>query len=257
MEFNPEILKRYVNFMNNPDEETAIAQFGRDDKYIGVCILLVTMPGLPMFGHGQIEGFKEKYGMEYRRAYHEEEIDWDLVQRHERIIFPLMKKRYLFSGVDNFLLYDFYAPEGYVNENVYAYSNRVGDEFGLVIYNNKFETARGWIGSSTAYAEKSGAGDKRRLTQKTLGQGLELQNQEDCYCIFKDQINDLEYIRSCREIHEKGLMAELGAFKYHVFLNFRQVQDNVWHHYAQLNSYLNGRGVPSIDDALKEIFLRL
>jgi hypothetical protein len=39
LEFDPEILKRYVNFMNNPDEETAISQFGKDDKYFGVCTL--------------------------------------------------------------------------------------------------------------------------------------------------------------------------------------------------------------------------
>src|SRR5262249_42717533 len=30
LEFNPQILKRHVNFMSNPDEETAIAQFGKD-----------------------------------------------------------------------------------------------------------------------------------------------------------------------------------------------------------------------------------
>ncbi|MCD6402220.1 MAG: alpha-amylase, partial [Anaerolineales bacterium] len=64
LEFDPQILKRYVNFMNNPDEETAVAQFGKDDKYFGICTLLVTLPGLPMFGHGQIEGLTEKYGME-------------------------------------------------------------------------------------------------------------------------------------------------------------------------------------------------
>ena len=28
LEFDPEILKRYVNFMNNPDEKTAVEQFG-------------------------------------------------------------------------------------------------------------------------------------------------------------------------------------------------------------------------------------
>ncbi len=39
LEFNPEILKRFVNFMNNPDEETALAQFGKDDKYFGACTL--------------------------------------------------------------------------------------------------------------------------------------------------------------------------------------------------------------------------
>ncbi|MDZ7375556.1 MAG: alpha-amylase family glycosyl hydrolase, partial [candidate division KSB1 bacterium] len=99
MEFNPEILKRFVNFMNNPDEQTAVAQFGKDDKYFGVCTMMVTMPGLPMFGHGQIEGFTEKYGMEYRRAYWDEQPDWNLIQRHEREIFPLMKKRYLFADV--------------------------------------------------------------------------------------------------------------------------------------------------------------
>ena len=54
LEFEPEILKRYVNFMSNPDEETAIKQFGTDDKYFGVCVLMVTLPGLSMFAHGQI-----------------------------------------------------------------------------------------------------------------------------------------------------------------------------------------------------------
>jgi hypothetical protein len=67
IEFDPDILKRYVNFMSNPDERTAIDQFGDGDKYFGVCTMLATLPGLPMFGHGQIEGFTEKYGMEYKR----------------------------------------------------------------------------------------------------------------------------------------------------------------------------------------------
>jgi hypothetical protein len=51
--------------MSNPDERTAIDQFGKGDKCFGVAALMATLPGLPMFGHGQIEGFTEKYGMEY------------------------------------------------------------------------------------------------------------------------------------------------------------------------------------------------
>ncbi len=257
LEFNPEILKRYVNFMNNPDEETAVAQFGKDDKYFGVCILMVTMPGLPMFGHGQIEGFTEKYGMEYRRAYWDEQVDWFLIQRHEREIFPLMKKRYLFAEVENFLLYDFYAPQGYVNENVFAYSNRFENERALVLYNNKFEQARGWIKTSVAYAAKlSAESDSMQLTQKSLGQGLALPNESNYFTIFRDQISGLEYIRSSRQLCEQGLYVELGAFKYHVFLNFRNVQDNQWCHYTQLNAYLDGRGVPSIEETLQEMILR-
>ena len=60
LEFDPEVLKRYVNFMNNPDERTAVDQFGKGDKYFGVCTLMATLPGLPMFGHGQSRGLYRK-----------------------------------------------------------------------------------------------------------------------------------------------------------------------------------------------------
>ncbi len=70
--FDARILGRYVNFMNNPDERSAIDQFGSHDKYFGVATLLATLPGLPMFGHGQFEGYSEQYGMEFRRAQRDE-----------------------------------------------------------------------------------------------------------------------------------------------------------------------------------------
>jgi glycosidase len=255
LEFNPEVLKRFVNFMSNPDEETALFQFSKGDKYFGVCTMMVTMPGLPMFGHGQIEGFSEKYGMEYRYAKWNEEPDWDLVRRHEREIFPLMKRRHLFAGVENFLLYDFFTPEGYVNENVFAYSNRSGDERALVIYHNKYDFVRGWVRSSVAYSVKVGEGDERRLVQKNLGEGLGLHADQVYFSIFRDHVTGLEYIRNSKEICEKGLYVELSAYKSHVFIDFREVRDNQWHHYAQLAPYLNGHGVPSIEDALKEMLL--
>ena len=90
LEFDPRMLQRFVNFMNNPDEQTAIAQFGSDDKYFGTCILMCTLPGLPMFGHGQVEGFAEKYGMEYRRAYWDEQPDGNLVEIAELREHPFM-----------------------------------------------------------------------------------------------------------------------------------------------------------------------
>ncbi len=255
VEFDPEILKRYVNFMNNPDEDTAVAQFGKDDKYFGVCTLLATMPGLPMFGHGQVEGFTEKYGMEYRRAYYDEKPDEWLVRRHEREIFPLVHKRYLFAEVANFRLYDFFSPDGSVNENVFAYSNRSGDERALVVYHNKWADARGWIRTSAAYAVKEPDGSKR-LEQCTLAEGLGLPNDPNAYVIFRDVASNREYIRSCAQLHNDGMYIELGAFKYHVFLDFRVVQDNEWRQYGHLMDYLQGRGVPSIEDAIKEIFLQ-
>jgi glycosidase len=256
IEFDPEILKRFVNFMSNPDEETAVAQFGKDDKYFGVCMMMATMPGLPMFGHGQIEGFTEKYGMEYRRAYWDERPDWHLVKRHEREIFPLLHRRYLFADVKNFLLYDVFTPDGHVDEDIFAYSNRFGDERALVVYHNRYATSKGWIRTSVAYSSKTGAGDERKLVQRNLGEGLGLHAEGSYYSIFRDHINGLEYIRNSREFFENGLYVELGAYKYHVFLDFREVRDNELGQYARLAAHLGGRGVPSIEEALKEMFLK-
>ena len=138
LEFDPDIMKRYVNFMSNPDEGTAIDQFGKGDKCFGVAAMMSTLPGLPMFGHGQIEGFTEKYGMEYRWPRYEENPDRALVERHEREIAPLLKRRWLFAESSNFLLYDFFSRQRPVDENVFAYSNRNGGERALVVYNNRY-----------------------------------------------------------------------------------------------------------------------
>jgi glycosidase len=254
LEFDPQILKRYVNFMNNPDEETAIEQFGKDGKYFGICTMMVTLPGLPMFGHGQIEGYNEKYGMEYRRAYWEEFPDTYLIDRHQREIFPLLHQRYLFADVENFLLYDFYTPEGAVNENVFAYSNRSGYESSLVLCHNRWADIKGWIKTSAAYLDKGQ--DDGVLIQRDIAEGLNLQNDDQIYTIYRDHITGLEFIRNNREIHERGLYFELGAYKYHVFLDFHQITDNEWGQYAQLHHHLKGRGVPSIEEAIKEIVLQ-
>ncbi|HEY3343126.1 MAG TPA: alpha-amylase family glycosyl hydrolase [Anaerolineae bacterium] len=260
LEFDPQILKRYVNFMNNPDERTAIDQFGKGDKYFGICTVMSTLPGLPMFGHGQVEGFAEKYGMEFRRARWDEQPDTYLIERHAREIAPLLHMRYLFAGVEHFWLYDFFTPEGNVNEEVYAYSNCYTPpgseraERGLIVYHNKFADTRGWIRLSAATLVKSPDGSQR-LEQKTLGEGLMLSNAESLFTLFRDQSTGLEYIRSNRELHEKGLYLELNAYQQHVFLDFRELPDPQGH-YARLAAYLNGNGVPSINEALDQLLLQ-
>ncbi len=256
LEFDPEVLKRYVNFMNNPDEKTAVEQFGKGDKYFGICLMMSTLPGLPMFGHGQLEGFSEKYGMEYRRAYYNETPDQWLIDRHAREISPLLHKRYVFAGVDNFLLYDVYTPEGRVDENIFAYSNSYGDEKALVVYHNKFADTRGWIRTSAAYAVKTGNGDEKVLVQRELKDGLGLRDADDVYYIFRDQITGLEYLRNGRELCQHGFYIELGAYKYHVFMDWREVIDDEQRHYAQIAAYLQGGGVPSMDEAVRELHLR-
>ena len=254
LEFDPQILKRYVNFMNNPDERTAVDQFGKGDKYFGVCTLMVTLPGLPMLGHGQIEGFTEKYGMEFRRAMWDEQPDGSLISRHGREIFPLLHKRYLFSDVEQFVMYDFYTADGAVCEDVFAHSNRHGDERALVLVHNKFADVRGWIRASVAALSPADGG--RALAQTTLSQGLGLTPDEGWFTLFRDLVTGLEYIRNNRELADKGLYVELDAYKRHVFLDFRQVQDDPAGRYAQIAAHLSGRGVPSVEGAMRELVLQ-
>ncbi len=254
LEFDPEILRRYVNFMNNPDERTAVDQFGKGDKYFGVCTMMLTLPGLPMFGHGQIEGYAEKYGMEYRKAYWTEVPDSYLVERHERQIAPLLHRRYLFAGVDDYYLYDFFVPGGGVDENVFAYANRFGEERGLVFYNNRYGDTNGWVRLSAAYAVKDAEGNKT-LVQKPLAEALGISGDDNHYLLFRDSVTGLEYIRNCRDLTERGLHMTLHAYQVCVFVDFREVEDDVEHHYGLLHSQLGGQGVPSIDAAMGELLM--
>src|SRR5262249_30121761 len=252
--FDPDVLKRYVNFMNNPDERTAVDQFGKGDKYFGVCTLMATLPGLPMFGHGQIEGYTERYGMEYRRAYHEEEPDPWLVARHEREISPLLHRRHLFAEARSFLLYDFFTEHGHVNEDVFAYSNRSGDERALVVFNNRYSTTRGWIRTSCAFAEKTLHG--RHLRQSTLGESFGFRHTSPAFAAYRDALSGLEYIHGSRELAERGLEVELHAYQTQVFLDWRDLHEDASHPWRRLCDSLAARGVPSLDDALKMLLLQ-
>ncbi|MDR3161732.1 MAG: alpha-amylase [Spirochaetaceae bacterium] len=249
LEFDPEILKRFVNFMNNPDEETAVAQFGKGDKYFGICTLLVTMPGLPMFGHGQIEGFEEKYGMEYRRSYRNESPDSSLVDRHEREIFPLMKKRGVFSGSAAFRLYDVHGDGG-VNENIFAYSNRDWDDRAFVLYNNSYYAASGWVRSSSPAIPQGDGG----FRQDTLSEALSIHGEEHYFTIFREQRSGLWFIRSSKDLAERGIFVSLRGYEAQVFLDIHEVEDHKGR-WARLNHELSGRGVEDLEAAIRDIFL--
>src|ERR1700678_308845 len=246
IEFDPDILKRYVNFMSNPDERTAIDQFGNGDKCFGVATMMAALPGLPMFGHGQIEGFTEKYGMEFRRARYQEDPNPDLVARHDRQIAPLLHQRWLFAESENFLLYDFYRPDGSADENVFAYSNRRGEHRALGIYHNRFATTYGTVNHSAAYADKAAG----HLRQQSLGGAFGLPNDGNLFLAFRDNCTGLEHLERASKIVSQGYSLELQAYKCHVFLDWRELRPNENYRWDLLCDSLNGRGVANLDEAL-------
>ena len=255
LEFDPGILQRWVNFMNNPDERTAVDQFGRGEKYFGVCTLLATLPGLPMFGHGQLEGFEERYGMEFRRALRDEPVDEGLEREHWRRIAPLLRVRSRFAGADEFLLYDCRDASGHVHEDVFAFSNRDASGAALVLFHNRWSDARGHIRWSAAYAEKRPDGS-RPLRQRTLLDGLGLAHTaDDALLRFRDLVSGHEHLAYARTLREHGLSVELGPFGSRVLLDWHEVarDGRPW---DELARHLPAQGVPDLERALWELAVR-
>jgi hypothetical protein len=196
--------------------------------------------------------------MEYRRSYRDETPDWHLVDRHEHEIFPLVKKRHIFSGSADFCLYDFCDSEGSVNENVFAYSNRAGDERALIVYNNSYSQASGWTyRGSAAIPQKDGT-----KKQHLLSEALSLHGENRFFTVFREHRSGLWYIRSSKEIAERGLFAALNGYEAQIFMDIQEREDEVdaspasWEsRWATLSHALNGRGVRNLEAAVMDISL--
>jgi glycosidase len=252
LEFDPDIMKRYVNFMSNPDERTAIDQFGTGDKYFGVATMMATLPGLPMFGHGQVEAFTEKYGMEYYKPRYNEDPNQGLVDRHMREIAPLLKQRRLFAESYNFVLYDFWKDNGEVDENVYAYSNRVGDQRAIVLFHNHYGETYGTIHYSAAFADKSTG----TLRQVALHDAMALPADDSVFVAHRETVSRLEYLHRASDLRTKGVTLSLHAYQYRVLQGWRELQVDKEHPWNKLYESLHGTGVPNLDEALVRLKLQ-
>ena len=166
-----------------------------------------------------------------------------------------MKKRYLFSDVENFLFFDF-VQDGHVNENVFAYSNGAGKERVLVVYNNKYDRAYGWIKDSNQYAVKTGNGDEIKLVSRSLAEGLNLNGEDDKFFIFQENKSGLWFIRKSKDICEQGMFIMLNGFEVQVFMNIHQVTDAADGRYRMLCDFLNGAGCEDIETAWQELIYK-
>jgi hypothetical protein len=204
-----------------------------------------------MFSHGQTEGYTEKYGMEYQRAYYNETPEQWLVEKHEREIFPLTAKRYLFSEITHFNFFDFIDQQGHINENVMAYTNRHDLERSLVLFNNKYDGAAGHIVQSAPKLSKETASAQT----VSLGEALQINPSENTWYIFREHISGLEYLRTGSELFHKGFHWGLQGFEYRVFIDFREVydQDGL---YGKVQETLGDNGCPDMQELLDKLRLQ-
>jgi len=142
-------LEHLVNYQTTPDEDSAKHLFGTGEKYFGVCTLLATLPGLPMFGHGQLQGFTEKYGMDYLMPTMQENPDKELLKQHICRIKPLLKKRELFSSGLHFQLHNLQDQNGKTLDDVIIFSNKFENTSSLVVFNNSPNKQHGILNLSS------------------------------------------------------------------------------------------------------------
>jgi len=220
--FDARVLQRYVNFMNNPDEESAREQFGEGDRFFAVSTLLATLPGLPMFGHGQVEGLREKYGMEYQRAKRDEKPDPHLLARHAREIAPLLRRRWQFADVDGFRLFDAVDLEGALVEDVYAYANVVSGARSWVLVNHRYERAAGWLKRSVPMV----LGLDEAPVVDSLAAALGLEGGPKRFLVGRDAVSGRTFVRPSDELIDLGWSFELEGYQVLVLLDIEERFDH-------------------------------
>ena len=140
--------------------------------------------------------------------------------------------------------------------SVLAYSNGAGPERSLVLYHTRFastERTDPRVGRVRAQDgerfETAGASVARRGARPAP-------NDPAAFVAFREARTGLEYLRSCREIWERGLDVSLGRVRDARLLGVpRGVGRRRRAVGAAGGSDLAGSGVPSLDDALREIQL--
>lgn len=210
LEFDPGVLGRFVNFLTNPDEKPAADQLGTGDKAFSATTLLATLPGLPMLGHGQVEGFRERYGHEFRRARWDEPVDQAHAEHFERTIVPLLRRRAAFSGTERFHLYDAIDDGGRVVEDVYAFSNAAGADRNLVLVHHRHAETTVRIHHSVAAAPPGGG---RRHTSVRLAEALEVAGDDATVIRLHDPRSGWETRRTAGELRHEGLRVTLGPYE--------------------------------------------
>jgi hypothetical protein len=83
---------------------------------------------------------------------------------------------------------------------------------------------------------------------------LGIKPYREYYYVYTDHRTQLQYLISGREIAEQGFKINLFGYQYRICLHIKEIYDTTGQ-YEKLYHLLNGKGVSSIDEALKEMEL--
>ena len=166
LEFDPEILKRYVNFMNNPDEKTAVEQFGKGDKYFGVATLLATLPGPADVRPRPVRGLRRevRHGVPAGDAGRaRRRVAGRPPRARDRAAAPPARR--LRGGDATSCSTTSRTTSAASTRTCSRTRTAAARSRSLVVYHNRYGDTSGWIRDSAAYAVK----DARRLEAARSG----------------------------------------------------------------------------------------
>jgi glycosidase len=241
--YDPELLRRYVNFLTTPDEEPAAVGFGIGDRALLAATLASTLPGVPMLGHGQWEGQRERYGMEYRAPRTSDPISTDHVERYDREIAPLLRARHLFAGVADFRWFDAKGGSKAARESAYAFSNAAGSARSLVIALNSDAAAELTIHhASPAVAPSSSLAGAPGypLPASTIADRLGISASAGDVVELRDAITNRSLLVSTAALTRSGLTVRLPAFGRVVFWGIAQHHSTPSEPWGDLAAQANG-----------------
>lgn len=183
-----EYQNKSVRFLENHDEERAIAKLGRE-RSIAAAVIVSTIPGAAFYFDGQCDGKKIKIPVQLGREP-EEKQDEKIKEFYQKL-FNITKENIFRNGNWKYLETTPVASSDLSNDNLLAWEWRLGNEMRIVVVNYNNNTSR------------------CRLKFNISSEKDEI--------VLIDLINNNTYKRSAKEISEKGLFIELKSFNSHIF----------------------------------------
>ena len=181
--------EKLVRFIENHDEPRGLAAFG-PDKLRAAAVLFSTLPGMKLYHHGQLEGWKTKMPVQLARCA-PEQTDKDIRAFYERLL--AITGQDVFHG-GRWRLKDVlpFAGGSHQEQELIAYTWKTAGRLKLVVVN---------LG--------------RGLSQGIVPLADELGGGKDC--LLTDELNGRRYSRRAADMIGTGLHVVLDGYQAHIF----------------------------------------
>jgi hypothetical protein len=180
--------KKSLRFIENHDEERAIAALGRD-KSLAAAVIIATVKGMRFFHHGQLQGKKVKLPVQLGRE--PKEHSNDQVETFYDQLMKIVSKEIFREGEWKLIECKRVWDNNYTNSNILAWEWSYNNERALVVVNFSAGTSQCRI-------------------------PLEVSSYDEQFDLT-DVLNNKTYHRYREELLLPGLFVELGPWQSHIF----------------------------------------